>query len=170
MKYTKMENKKDKKIGKNKTIIALQIIFLFAVFLIIFLIYPKANVSIHGNLVKFSSENADVIIISENPDFSNPRYLDLKEIKNMALDFQPGKYYWKPYNEIVEGFAREFDIESEVGLKINKTENESNLVNIGNVKINVTRTKAGVMVGRIILEPKQAEKIEDSGQYVGRQE
>ena len=162
-------HKKERKMKGHFKIIAVQIVFLVMVFLIIFLIYPKANVSIHGNFVKFSSENADVIMVSESPDFSDSKYLDLKEIKNASLDFKPGKYYWKPYNELVEGFAREFVIESEVGMKIDRAENESGLVNIGNVKINVTRTKAGVMVGRIILEPEQSEKIEDEGEYIGRQ-
>ena len=56
-------------------------------------------------------------------------------------------------------------------MKINKKENESELKNIGNVKINVTRTKEGVMVGRIILEPDEAEKIEDEtgNKYIGRE-
>jgi len=62
----------------------------------------------------------------------------------------------------------EFTIETEVGMKIER-ENESELVNVGNVKINVTRSKSGMMVGHIILEPNASKKIEDKGEYAGRQ-
>jgi hypothetical protein len=54
-------------------------------------------------------------------------------------------------------------------MNLKKEGNETDLVNVGNVRINVTK-KGGVMVGHIILEPEQEEKINDSGQYIGRQD
>lgn len=145
-------------------------IFLILVFTAIYFVYPKTEVLVNGNIVSFNSINANVIMISENPDFSNPRYLDLSERKNITFDLEPGKYYWKADNSIIEGLKNEFTIDSEVGLGVNRNENETDLVNIGNVKINVTKDERGIMVGHIILEPDVSEDIDDSGQYIGRQD
>ena len=116
-----------------------------------------------------NSINANAIILSENSDFSNPRYLDLSERKNISFNLKPGKYYWKADNFIIEGLKKEFTIESEVGLNINRVENRTDLVNIGNVKINITKDDEGIIVGHVILGPEESEKIEDSGEYTGRQ-
>lgn len=154
-----------------KVIIIMQAIFLVGAAFALYFLYPKINVDVEGTLVNFNSINANVIIISENPDFSNPRYLDIVEGKNISFDLYPGTYYWKAANNLIEGLSKKFTIKSEVGMKIDKDkeENESELVNIGNVKINITKGEGGIMVGHIILEPNQSEKIEDSGKYTGRQ-
>jgi len=163
---------KIKVVTKNKhfIVVGLQIIFLMIVLVSVIYLYPRANVNVNGNAVNLNSINAKLIMISENPDFSNPRYIDLSEIKNQNLDLAPGKYYWKADNGIIEGFSGEFVIPTEVSLAINKTENDSDLVNIGNVKINITKEKGGVMVGRIILSPDESKKIDDNGEkYTGKQ-
>lgn len=157
------------KMNKHIIVIMGQAIFLVLVLAGIFFIYPRANVYVNGNIARFDSINANVIVISENPDFSNPRYIDFSESKNFSFDLRPGTYYWKSDNGIIEGMSHEFTIDSEVGVSINRSDNESNLVNVGNVKVNVTKNENGVMVGRIILEPDESQKIEDNGGYVGRQ-
>lgn len=161
----------------NKTIIIGQVIFLVVVLTTIYFAYPKTSVDIEEDYVDFKTINANVIIISENPDFSNPRYLDVGESKNLSFRLKPGTYYWKAGNNLIRGLRKKFTIESEVGMKIERKdrdeeENESELVNIGNVKINITKTEEGVMVGYIILEPNESEKIEDKPdeKYTGRQE
>jgi len=154
---------------KHIKIIMAQMIFLVLMFILIYFIYPKTGANVNGNLVNFNSINANVIIISENPDFSNPIYLNVSEKNNVSLILEPGKYYWKADNFIIQGLKNEFIIESEVGLGINRIENETDLVNIGNVKINVTKSDNGIMIGHVILEPDESEKINDSGDYTGRQ-
>ncbi len=149
-----------------------QLIFLAAAFALIFMLYPKIAVNVNGNAVSFSTINANVIVISENPDFSNPRYIDFGNEKNLSFSLKPGTYYWKPANNFIEGLGKKFIIESNVGMKINRTENESELVNVGDVKINVTKTKEGITIGYIILEPDEGEGIDDAEDvnYTGRQE
>ena len=147
----------------------MQAIFLVIVLIAVYFLYPKTNIELDSTLVSFGSINANVIIISENPDFSNPRYFEI-ENKNISFNLEPGTYYWKADNGIIEGLKKEFTIESEVGIGINRSENESELVNVGNVKINITKTEEGIMVGHIILEPDESEKIEDKDEeYTGRQ-
>jgi hypothetical protein len=147
-----------------------QVMFLMIAIAGIYLIYPRAEVDINGNFVKINSINAKVIMISENPDFTNPRYIDTENVKNISLEIKPGTYYWKSDNGIIESFSNKFTVNSEVGMKINRTENESGLINVGNVKINVAKGKDGVMVGRIILDTGESEKIEDRNEsYTGRQ-
>ena len=63
-------------MNKHIKIIGIQAIFLIAVLIVIYFLYPKTEVNVNENLVDFKSINANVIIISENPDFSNPRYLN----------------------------------------------------------------------------------------------
>jgi len=147
-------------------IIGIQLILLAAVMAAVYFAYPRINLSVQGNSIYIEPENANIIIISENPDFSNSKYINIG--KNLSLTLKPGTYYWKSGNGIIEGFENKFVIESDVGLKVEK-ENDTELVNIGNVKINVSKTKEGVLVGHIILEPNQSEKIEDAGRYTGGQ-
>jgi hypothetical protein len=163
-----MENINEKKSKRHLKIIAMQIIFLLGVSLIVYFLYPRTGVEISGTVVRFNSINANVIILSENLDFSNPRYLDFEERKNISFSLKPGTYYWKASNGYIEGLKKEFTIDSEVGMKIDVEENSTKLANIGNVKLNVSKNSQGMMVGHIILEPSEEEEIEQ-GEYVGRQ-
>jgi hypothetical protein len=149
-----------------KSIIIGQAVFLVLALSLVYIAYPKASVNISGNAALFNSESSDTIIISSNPDFSNPRYIDIGKGGNLSFNLKPGVYYWKSSNKLIEGMARKFEIISEVGLGV---ENDS-LVNIGNVRVNVTKSKEGIMMGYIILEPDEKEKMaENNSKYEGRQ-
>jgi len=137
-----------------------------AAFLTVYVMYPKADVQINGNAVKFDSPNSQVIEISENPDFSNSRFIEVNNSRELML--VPGTYYWRASNNFIQGFGNSFVVKSEVGLGVENQGNDSEIVNIGNVKINVTKNKEGVMIGHIILEPDEKEKLEDVN-YTGRQ-
>lgn len=156
---------------KTKKIIIMQVISLAVVVIVLYFLYPKANLDVERNSVNFKSINANVIIFSENPDFSNPKYIEIREKKSLSFNLEPGTYYWKASNNFIEGLQKSFTIPSEVGLGINEEPESENaeLVNIGNVKVNVTKSKEGVMVGYIILEPNESEKAEPA-EYTGRQE
>ena len=155
----------------NKYIIIAQALFLIVVFSGIFIFYPQVHHTIEGNVIKFSSENAEVIIISKSEDFSNPRYITFENKDESFVMLDPGTYYFKPANSFIEGFAEKIEIPSEVSLDIkrNATTNESEIENAGNVKIKVSKNERGVMVGQIILNPEERETIEDKGVYQGSQ-
>lgn len=153
---------------RHKLFIIVQLILVAVVLVGIFVLYPRASLELSGNTVRFSAGNAKLIVLSNSPDFSNPRYIDLDG--NVTFNLKPGTYYWKASNGIIEGFVDEFRIESEIGLQILEKNDSYELKNVGDVKINVTRTSDGRFVGRIILEPEQAEEIENEGVYTGRQD
>ncbi len=156
---------------KIRKIILVQLVFVIASLTFVYFMYPRTTFEISNNSASFKSINANVILISENPDFTNARRIDLSKDKNTTLDLVPGTYYWKPVNTFVNGISKTFTIDSNVGMEIKRKENESDLVNVGNVKINITKSKDGIMTGRIILEPNESEIIEDRNEdYVGRQE
>ena len=152
---------------KHKWFILGQFIFLLLILIAIFIFYPRMDIDLEGNKVSFKSINANVIILSNNPDFSNPRYVDIED--NVTFNLKPGTYYWKASNGIIESFAEEFRIDSELGLEILEKNDSYELKNVGDVRINVSKTSEGRFVGRIILEPEQAEEIENQGVYTGRQ-
>ena len=154
---------------ENRTIIITQVVFLVLVITLIYIFYPKIEYDVNGNIIRFNSINSNVVIFSENPDFSNPRYVNFEE-KEVYVKLEPGKYYWKASNNFIKGFENEIEIDSEVGLGINRNDSNVEVQNIGNVKINITRTDEWIVVGQIILDPLESEKIEDKGQYTGREE
>lgn len=156
------------KTNKHMKIIGIQILIIMTVFMVVYMLYPRAEAKISGNIIKFKTTNANVIAISENPDFSNPRYLDF-ENNAINLSLNPGTYYWRASNSYIEGLTKEFTVESEVSMKVDIEDNATKLVNIGNVKLNVTKNKEGMMVGYIILEPTETEEIANEGEYLGGQ-
>lgn len=152
----------------NRVMIIGQVLFLTMFLSLVYFYYPKTSVDVNGNIVKFSSINSKVIEISENPDFSNSRYIDLEELNNKPLRLDPGVYYWRSDNGLIQSIKNEFIIDSEVSLGINR-ENGTRIENLGNVKINITKGEDGVMLGHVILEPDESQEIEDKGVYKGRQ-
>ena len=154
---------------KHKWFILCQAIFVVATLVAILVFYPRASLDLIGNKASFKSLNANVIIISSNPDFSNPRYVDIND--SASFNLKSGTYYWKASNGFIEGLSKKFMIDSNVGLEIVEKDDERKLRNIGDVKVNVTKTKNGTFVGYIILEPEESEEIENEEDkaYTGRQ-
>jgi len=156
-------------MNKAMKIVGIQLTIIIIIMIGIYTLYPKIEVNVSGTNVRFKTINANVIILSENPDFSNPRYLEFQEKDNITFNLKPGTYYWKASNGIIQGLSQEFTIQSKVGMKIEVEDNSTKLMNVGNVKLNVTKNKQGMMVGHIILEPTQEKEITNEGKYTGRE-
>ncbi len=152
---------------RHKWFILGQVVFVILVLIVVLVLYPRARVEVSGNKVSFSTINANAVILSASSDFSNARIIELNE--SVSFNLKPGTYYWKASNGFIESFSDEFNIDSDVGLKIIEKNGKEELKNVGNVKVNVTRTVNGTFVGHIILEPVDSEEINE-GEYVGRQE
>jgi len=158
-----------KKINRTMKIVGVQLAIIILFMIGVYVLYPKIEINVSGTNVRFKTINANVIVLSENEDFSNSRYIDFRGKDNMTFNLKPGTYYWKASNGYIEGLSKEFTIESEVGMKIDVEDNATKLMNVGNVKLNVTRNKQGMMVGHIILDPSDKEEIVNEGDYVGSQ-
>lgn len=150
----------------NKFILA-QLALLLVVAIAIFAIYPRADFSLNGNQVAFRPISANVIVLSESPDFSNPRYLDIEE--DVLLRLEPGKYYWKADNGLIEGFGNEFVIDSEVGLELVDGEDGKVIKNVGDVLLKVEETEDGGFVGHVSLSPNEEREVSGKGLYKGGQ-
>jgi len=159
-------------MNKHIKIITIQIIFLALIVFALYFIYPKTTINVSGETLNIKTINGNVVAISEDKEFSSPRYFEVSKNKGILVDLPPGKYYIQSSNGVLKGLKKEIVIDSEVGMNINRKENDSELVNIGNVKINITKNKDGGITGHVVLEPDQIEKIEEqlNESYVGRQE
>lgn len=158
-------------ISRNGIVIILvQVLFICLVLVVLYFLYPNVDVSVSGDFVKFYSDDDSIIEISMTEDFSDPRYLDMANFSNVSFDLEPGTYYWRSYNGLIKGRINQFTIESVVGLGIEGEGNDTNLINIGNVRLNVTKNKDGQMIGRIILDVEGGVNIENEGEeYIGGQ-
>src|SRR3989344_1449926 len=101
---------------RHKLFITVQLVFVALILVGVLMFYPRAELNLNGNKVVFKSINANVVILSSSPDFSNPRYVDIND--SVSFNLKPGVYYWKASNGILESFSGEFRIDSEVGLQI----------------------------------------------------
>ncbi|MBR9706259.1 hypothetical protein GOV14_04440 [Candidatus Pacearchaeota archaeon] len=150
----------------NKKLVISQLLFVVLALSFVFFMYPRTSYVVSGNVVLFDSGNVNVIMISKDSGFANPIYYDLTESGRIRLD--PGHYYWKPINGFIKGFAGEFEIDSNAALSLDRGENETSLVNVGNVKLNVTKQGTS-LVGHIVLDPSDSDVVEDKGVYTGGQ-
>ena len=162
-------DEKNIKMRRNIKITGIQVLLLAVLFLGIFMLYPRVDYSLNNNFLHFSSINANVIMISKSPDFNDTRYIDLRSVDDVSINLEPGKYYWKPYNSFIEGRVKEIEIDPFVTLGINDDGENDTLVNLGNVRLNVTKGKDGKMVGRVILDPEESDTDESADEFIGRE-
>ena len=81
----------------------------------------------------------------------------------------PGLYYWKVRNGFRESGVQNFTIQSHVGLNIEEREENYELQNSGNVELNVTKEKSGI-VSEIVLDIGEFTEVEkDDSIYEGVQ-
>lgn len=147
-----------------KWFIVAQIAFILLVGSLVYVMYPRVDLSVTGNVVGIDSVNTNAIILSKNPDFSNAQYIRLDELEDSSFEIEPGVYYVKASNRLIKGFDKEILIESEVALDVDGNE----LINIGNVKLNVQEEEDGILVGHIVLGPEDSEEVDDN-KFTGRQ-
>ena len=131
---------------------------------------PIDDLETSNTSILFSFENANVILIDDNPDFSSPEEIFVED--NLVINFKPGVYYWR-IKGISESTVRKLTIVSEVNLKVRKAEgdqeNKYDLVNAGNVPLEVDIFENGSLRTDVILGVD--ESTEASGtKFIGRQD
>ncbi|MBW6442709.1 hypothetical protein K0A97_02925 [Patescibacteria group bacterium] len=113
---------------------------------------------VSSDSILFSFKDGHTLLIDDNPDFRNPQKFTLED--NLYLTLEPGNYYWM-VKGIRESEMRKFTIESRVELKMKETDEGYEVVNVGNVKLNVDVYEKDEFLERIILNIEEIENLEN---------
>ncbi|MFA5484821.1 MAG: hypothetical protein WC260_01025 [Candidatus Pacearchaeota archaeon] len=112
-------------------------------------ISPIDNYETTSSNVLFSIENADYLFIDKDINFTNPIEVNLKN--NSQIQLEPGIYYWKAIG-VRQTEIRTLTINTLVSLRLDKTESGFNVVNSGNVNLNVEVYNNSELIDEIYLE------------------
>jgi hypothetical protein len=128
-----------------------------------YVIAPIDNFQTIENEILFKINNADVLFIDDNIDFTTPD--EYKLIEGLKLNLEPGTYYWK-VKGVFGSEIRTLTINSKIDLQLRKTEEGFELLNIGNVRLDVE-----VYNGTSLIERRKVnvgESFESSGdKFIG---
>lgn len=168
-------------MSTKKIIIAIELVFVVLAVIYILSISPKQISPLDGMVITetdfdFEFENADTLIISRDENFSKAMIFN----ERFSVRLPPGTYYWKVKNRFRESEIRNFTIQGNVALNLEKRnaeDDEENEIiyrveNVGNVDVNLTK-KSGSMVGYAILgigeELEISENKTENMSFEGRQ-
>ncbi len=128
-------------------------------------ISPLDDLVTTNTSVLFSFERGDSILLDDNKDFSSPERIHARD--NLVINLEPGVYYWKVEGGL-ESDTYKLTITSLVDLKIVNSDEGHNVINAGNVPLNVSVYGNSLMTGQVISEP--GESVNLSGdEYLGRE-
>ena len=120
------------------------------------IIAPLDNLETTNSSVLFEFERGNVILIDDNLEFSSPQRIEVED--NLIINLKQGKYYWK-IEGVLESDVREFTILSEVNLKLKRINNKYEIVNAGNVELDVEVYENRSFVGNIILDIDEIKEV-----------
>lgn len=107
--------------------------------------------------VLFEFERADYILIDDNKNFTSPEKIYAED--NLVVNLEPGHYYWKVVGAL-SSEVREMTINSNVELKMKKiAEDRYEVVNSGNVNLNVDMYNKGKYTGSVILDIDESKNV-----------
>jgi len=99
-------------------------------------IAPADNLETNQNSILFSIEKADKLLIDDNMDFTTPEEYNLKD--GIKINLKPGIYYWKAIGSVgLKTEIRTITINSEIDLSLRKIDSGYEVINAGNVNLNV---------------------------------
>lgn len=142
---------------KNKNIFAIDLILLVGTLVVLlgaFSFYnepvalsPEDGFQSRNTFVLFEFENAQVILIDDNTEFTSPTRYNVED--NFVIRLDPGVYYWKIEGE---NELREFTIESEVSLRLREENGRYAVVNAGNEELEVDVYEFGELKENVVLD------------------
>jgi hypothetical protein len=115
--------------------------------------------------VLFSFQKGVAVMIDDNPTFTTPTIYPAEN--NKVISLEPGKYYWK-VEGIGESEIRMLTIVSKVDLRLEATDGGYNVINGGNVALDVGIYDNGSLVDNIILNPAESKEATKE-KYIGTQ-
>jgi hypothetical protein len=101
--------------------------------------------------ILFSIENADVIIVDDNSEFTSPEEYSVSP--GLRIDLKPGKYYWRAVGAWGSEI-RTLTINSEVSLELRKLDGAGGygIINVGNTRLNVEVYNGTELIDRVKLD------------------
>lgn len=119
--------------------------------------------SLEGGVL-FSIEKAERLVIDDNLEFSSPEEYLIRD--GLKIRLEPGVYYWRAVG-LVNSEIRKFTIKSLIDLRIREVSAGTfDLVNDGNVEINVDVYENGEIVEKLSLDSKKSREIKGN-KFVG---
>ena len=113
--------------------------------------------------ILFSIDNAERILIDDNIDFTTPEEYFIGD--GLKINLEPGTYYWKAVG-LRTSEIRTLTIKSLVSLELRESEEGFDVVNSGNVRLNVDIYNGSDLVESIKL--KKGEEAKSFGdKFVG---
>jgi len=117
-------------------------------------ISPLNDLVTTNGSVLFSFEKGNLILIDDNLDFSSPTRINVED--NILINLKPGVYYWK-VEGVLSSEIRRLTINSEVNLRLRLSNESYEVVNGGNVVLNVDYYEEGKFVGNETLGVDKSE-------------
>jgi hypothetical protein len=106
--------------------------------------------------ILFSIDNANVLFVDDNIDFTTPEEYSLED--GLKINLKPGTYYWKAVG-VLESKVRTLTINSEVNLKLEFNNGSYNVVNAGNIRLNIDVYNGTELVDRVKLDVAQSTDV-----------
>jgi hypothetical protein len=129
-------------------------------------IAPLDDLTTSDGSVLFVFEKANLILIDDNNRFTSPLIIEAED--NLVINLKPGVYYWKVEGALSSD-VRSLTIQSEVDLKLREKEEEYEVVNSGNTRLNVNIYEDGALTGNVILDVDEEEEVSGT-KFVGGQD
>mgnify|MGYP005630745913 FL=1 len=112
-------------------------------------IAPLDDSEITETEVLFFVENAEMLLIDDNTEFTTPDFYDVEE--GLVLNLKPDTYYWKVIGQR-SSEIRKFTIVSKISLEFKRTEGSGyGVVNVGNEALNIDIYSEDLFIERFRL-------------------
>ncbi len=122
------------------------------------IISPNNELVSSNNSVLFSFDKASYLLLDENPEFTSPEKIYVKN--NLVINLKPGTYYWKILG-VLQSEVRKLTIKSKVELKFreNLENNSYDVVNAGNTRLLVNVFNNTNLIGNVVLDVGESTNI-----------
>jgi hypothetical protein len=124
----------------SKILVVLQLAIVVGAVILFYMLAPSVNYSYgdksKGEKINFNFRNANVILLSDEPDFSNPVAINLSLVNLSTMDFTNGKHYIKAVG-IMQSIPIEFIVNNSDGISIvdNTKPNANTITNENGLKV-----------------------------------
>lgn len=170
-----MENIIDQKLRRSRLVLLVDFVIVLVSALALLwavgyvrplVISPTDNLETPNSSVLFTFTKGKAVLLDDNPEFTSPEKIYAED--NIVINLKPGLYYWK-IQGVGSSEVRTLRIVSSVDLRVRpSSENEYEVVNAGNVALDVSVYRNESIVQTMVLAPEKS--LNKSGEkFIGGQ-